>query len=381
MKLHNIKHTALYNLHQELHANLTSCAGYAMPLHYPPGITQEHVHTRKKAGLFDLSHMGQIHLTGSHSAAELEKLTPSNIESLPDRQQRYTVLTNKSGGIIDDFIISNLGAHLLITVNAERTDAVLHHLHSHLPHHCQIKYQPDQALLALQGPHAITVLERYDTQLSTLPFMHIRQTVIKDIPCWISRSGYTGEDGFEIFVANHNALQLAQLLLTHQEVQAIGLGARESLRQEAALCLYGHEISPEFTAVEANLSWLVAKDRSDYLGSKRLLYQLREGAKRYRVGVTTQEKNLVREGSILFDQQGKKVGHISSSTYGASVQKPVAMAYVATDFIDPGSQLTCRQQEQDITVTVTELPFIKHRYYKQRHTIPPPHESKANTPA
>ena len=362
--MHIIEQTALYSLHTELKAKMTPFAGYAMPLDYPTGIIKEHLHTRSLAGLFDISHMGQIHLSGEQSAAELEKLVPSNIQNLDTGKQRYTVLTNKSGGIIDDLIIANLGTHLLLIVNASRKNIVLQHLQNHLPHHCQIAFQPDQALLALQGPQAITVLKNYDTQLDTMPYMSVRQTCINNIPCTISRSGYTGEDGFEISVANNNARDLAQLLLSHTEVLFIGLGARDSLRLEAGLCLYGHELTAEITAVEANLSWLVAKDRTNYLGAKRVRYQFLEGAEHYRVGIATSSKSILREGSELFDLQGNRAGYITSGSFGASIQKPVAMAYVVTELIAPGSLLVCKQRNKDIAVTVTQLPFVKHRYYR-----------------
>ena len=314
--MYNIERTALYALHTELKAKITPFAGYAMPLYYPAGIIKEHLHTRTRAGLFDISHMGQIHLTGEQSAAELEKLVPSNIQKLLVGKQRYTVMTNKSGGIIDDLIIANLGTHLLLIVNASQKHTVLRHLQNHFPHHCQVTLQAEQALLALQGPQAINVLQQYDSQLSTMPYMSIRQTHINKIPCTISRSGYTGEDGFEISVANNNATNLAQLLLSHEEVHPIGLGARDSLRLEAGLCLYGHEISADITAVEANLSWLVAKDRTNYLGAKRNLYQFREGAERYRVGIETSGKSILRAGTELYDSQGNNVGYISSAALG-----------------------------------------------------------------
>lgn len=252
--MHIIEKTALHSLHIELKAKITSFAGYAMPLHYPAGIIKEHLHTRSKAGLFDISHMGQIQLIGDQSAAELEKLVPGDIQNLEPGKQRYTLLTNKSGGIIDDLIIANLGTHLLLIVNAARKNTVLQHLQNHLPHHCQISLQSEQALLALQGPQAIAVLAQYDTRLTSMPYMSISQTVINNIQCTISRSGYTGENGFEISVANNHALNLTQRLLSHDEVLPIGLGARDSLRLEAGLCLYGHELSSDITAVEANLS-------------------------------------------------------------------------------------------------------------------------------
>lgn len=362
--MQNIEQTALYALHKDLKAKITSFAGYAMPLHYPTGIIKEHLHTRRKAGLFDISHMGQIHLTGEQSASKLEQLVPSHIQNLKTGQQRYTVLTNKTGGIIDDLIIANTGSYLLLIVNAARKTTVLHHLKKHLPKHCQVTLQNEQALFALQGPMATKVLEHHDPQLREMPYMRICQTQINDLPCIISRSGYTGEDGFEISVANQHANSLALHLLGHRDVLPVGLGARDSLRLEAGLCLYGHDLSSDITPVEANLAWLIAKDRTDYLGAKRILYQFREGAERYRVGIETSSKSILREGTELFDQQGNKVGYISSGSFGASVNKPVAMGYISAELTPPGTVLFCNQRNKQIEVTVTRLPFIQHRYYR-----------------
>lgn len=361
----NIKQTALFTLHNELKAKLTPFAGYIMPLHYPHGIIKEHQHTRAHAGLFDISHMGQLLLTGPRCAAELEKLVPSNIQNLQPGSQRYTVMTNNSGGIIDDLIIANLGSHFLLIVNASRKEADLQHLQKHLSSNHQISLLADQALLALQGPKAVKVLKHYVPEVGVMPYMSIKQLQLHHITCTVSRSGYTGEDGFEISVENNHAVTLAQLLLAHPEVSPVGLGARDSLRLEAGLCLYGHELSPSITPIEANLSWLIAKNRSDFLGATTILKQQQQGAQHYRVGIQTSSRSILREGTELYDEHGNNAGYISSGSFGASLLKPVAMAYVKSNFIAPNSRLYTLQRGKKISLTVTSFPFIQHHYYHQ----------------
>ncbi len=358
------KQTALLALHHKLQAKIISFTGYAMPLHYPTGIIKEHQHTRTQAGLFDISHMGQLLLTGSHCAVELEKLVPSDIQTLQPGSQRYTVLTNESGGIIDDLIIANLGSHFLLIVNAARKEIVLKHLETYLSNHCQISLLAEQALLALQGPLAKDILAYYTAELDNMPYMSIRQTLIKSIPCSVSRSGYTGEDGFEISVANDDAVKLAQTLLSHPEVHPIGLGARDSLRLEAGLCLYGHELSTTITPVEANLAWLIAKDRSDYLGVTKIQEQIHKGAQQYRVGIQTSNKSILRQGTELHNKNGNKVGYVSSGSFGASILKPVAMAYVKSKYTAHDTKLYAIQRAKEIPVTISPLPFVQHRYFR-----------------
>ena len=360
----DIKPTALFALHNKLHAKTTPFAGYVMPLHYPTGIIKEHQHTRSKAGLFDISHMGQLILTGNHCAVEIEKLVPSDIQGLKPGSQRYTVMTNASGGTIDDLIVANLGTHYLLIVNASRKQADLQHLQKHLPDHCQVSLLAKQALLALQGPQAIDVLKYYAAELESLPYMGIRQTQINNIACTISRSGYTGEDGFEISVANDEAINLAQILLSHPEVLPVGLGARDSLRLEAGLCLYGHELTTTITAVEANLAWLIAKDRSNYLGAATIQEQIRKGAQQYRVGIQTSNKSILRQNTELHDRNGNKAGYISSGSFGASLFKPVAMAYVKSQYAIHDTKLYARQRSKEIPVSTCPLPFVKHQYFR-----------------
>ena len=358
------RHTALLTLHNELQAKTTSFAGYVMPLHYPAGIIKEHQHTRAKAGLFDISHMGQILLTGEHCAAALETLVPSDIQSLKPGSQRYTVMNNESGGVIDDLIIANLGTHYCLIVNASRKQADLQHLQQHLSNQCQVSLLTEQSLLALQGPLAVDIIKYYVAELESMPYMSVRQALINNITCTVSRSGYTGEDGFEISVANDDAIKLAQTFLSHPEVLPVGLGARDSLRLEAGLCLYGHELTPTITAVEANLSWLIAKDRSNYPGAATIQKQIQQGAEKYRVGIQTDHKSILREGTELYDKNGNNIGTISSGSFGASLLKPVAMAYVKAQYTEPGTQLFARQRNKEISVSICSLPFVKHRYFR-----------------
>ena len=360
----NIKQTALFTLHNRLLAKTTPFSGYVMPLHYPTGIIKEHLHTRTKAGLFDISHMGQLLLTGNHCATELEKLVPSNIQDLEQGSQRYTVLTNQSGGVIDDLIIANLGNHYLLIVNASRKQIVLEHLHKHLSSQCQLSLLAEQALLALQGPLAIDIVKYYAPELEALPYMSIRQVKINNITCTISRSGYTGEDGFEISVANNDAIKLALTFLSHPTVIPIGLGARDSLRLEAGLCLYGHELTTKITPIEANLSWLITKKRTNYPGATTIQEQLLKGVQQYRVGIQIKSKSILRQSTELYDEQGSIIGYICSGSYGASLQKPVAMAYVNSQYATHDTVLYARQRKKEVAVHTCQLPFIKHRYFR-----------------
>ena len=252
-----LKQTPLYNLHLKLGAKMVPFAGYHMPLQYDKGIIHEHLHCRSQAGFFDISHMGQCLILGDSAAGELEQLTPSDITGLKSGKQKYTVLTNNDGGIIDDIIITRIDSGLMIIVNAACKDKDFAHLKSHLSGQCEFKELPDHALLALQGPLAATVMQKYSADAAGLSFMQACETEINGIPCTISRSGYTGEDGFEISVANQYAEHLACLLLAEDAVEAVGLGARDTLRLEAGLSLYGHELNETITPVEAGLQWVI----------------------------------------------------------------------------------------------------------------------------
>ncbi len=364
--------TALFDLHVELGAKMVGFAGYHMPVSYKPGIIKEHLHTRKYAGLFDISHMGQIRLSGKNTGAELEKLVPGNIQGLKNQRQRYTVFTNQQGGIIDDLIVGRLDKDWMLVVNAACKQQDFDYLCQQLPSSCSPVLLEDQALLALQGPSAAEILESLITEGSAaMPFMATAQVVIATIPCQISRCGYTGEDGYEISVANNQAQALAQLLLAHEHVQVIGLGARDTLRLEAGLCLYGHDIDAATTPVEAGLSWVIDRNylKPDgktpaFPGAQKILAEFQSAPDRKRVGILPLGRAPVRESVELFNQNNEHVGNITSGGFGPSVGSPIAMGYVANQYSIIDTQLTAQVRGRNLNVKVVALPFILHRYYR-----------------
>ncbi len=363
--------TPLDTLHRELGARLVPFAGYAMPVHYSAGILKEHLHTRMAVGLFDVSHMGQIKLTGAGAAAALERLAPMNIRDMPPGRQRYALLTNDQGGIRDDLMVSHYGDFLLLVVNAACKAEDIAYLRAELANDCAIEVLEDRALLALQGPLAATVLTRLSPQVAELTFMDVAQITIADSECWISRSGYTGEDGFEISLPADCAENLARRLLAEDEVTSIGLGARDSLRLEAGLCLYGHDIDASTTPVEASLSWAIQKIRRQggeraggFPGAEIILNQLEQGVARQRVGLQVIGRAPVREGAELIDTTGQVVGRVTSGGFAPSVGKPVAMGYVASALAAPGTELQALVRSKPVPVEVASLPFVPHRYYR-----------------
>jgi aminomethyltransferase len=357
-----LNQTPLYNLHLELGARMVPFAGYQMPVHYRKGTLHEHRHCRNYAGFFDISHMGQFLILGDSAASELEKLTPSDITGLAPYQQRYTVLTNDNGGIIDDIIATRLTSGIMVIVNAACKEKDFEHFKVHLTDRCHFKELEDQALFALQGPAAITVMQKFSTAAAGLSFMHACEAEIHGIKCMISRSGYTGEDGFEISVAGEQAERLARLLLAQETVEAVGLGARDSLRLEAGLCLYGHELDETITPVEAGLRWLIKKGHTTFPGAGRILAQLRQGTEKSRVGLRVESKIPVREGCIITDEAGDAIGHVTSGGFSPSLGRPIAMAMLHNPAPDAGSALYVRVRDHQVPVTLTELPFIPHRY-------------------
>ncbi len=359
-----LKQTPLYHLHLELAAKMVDFAGYFMPVQYSKGIIHEHHHCRNHAGFFDISHMGQCLILGDSAADELEQLTPSTLSNLQLGEQKYTVLTNHEGGIIDDIIVTRIESGLMLVVNAACKDKDFAHLKNHLSIHCEFKELVDQALIALQGPEAATVMQKFSTVAVELRFMHACSTEINGIPCYISRSGYTGEDGFEISLANQQAEQLARLLLAAADVEAIGLGARDTLRLEAGLSLYGHELNETITPVEAGLQWLIKKHPSDFLGADKIFQQLRQGSEIIRAGLLVESKIPVREGSVITDSEHNIVGLVTSGSFSPSLSKPIAMALLNRDAVSVGKPLYATVRDQKIAVTVTKLPFIPHRYQR-----------------
>jgi aminomethyltransferase len=359
-----LKQTPLYSLHLELAAKMVGFAGYLMPVQYKLGIIQEHLHCRQHAGFFDISHMGQCLILGDTAADELEQLTPSILSNLKVGEQKYTVLTNHDSGVIDDIMVTRTDAGLMLIVNAACKDKDFAHLKTHLSTHCEFKELPEQALIALQGSGAARIMEKFSPKAAQLRFMHACTADINGIACHISRSGYTGEDGFEISLANQHAEALARLLLAEDEVEAIGLGARDTLRLEAGLCLYGHELNETITPVEAGLQWLIRKDTSQFLGANNILQQCQQGAEKIRVGLLVDSKIPVRDGSIITDSEDKLIGHVTSGSFSPSLGKPIAMALLNRHALESGNPLYATVRDQKIAITVTKLPFIPHRYQR-----------------
>ncbi|MGZ5008118.1 MAG: glycine cleavage system aminomethyltransferase GcvT [Methylobacter sp.] len=359
-----LKQTPLYNLHLELGAKMVPFAGYLMPVHYGKGTLHEHLHCRSHAGFFDISHMGQCLVLGDDAVDELEQLVPGDITGLKSGEQKYTVLTNDNGGIMDDIVITRIDTGLMIIVNAACKDKDFKYLYQHLSGRCCFNELTGQALFALQGPAAATIMQKFSPQAAELSFMQACGTHIDGIKCNIGRSGYTGEDGFEILVGNHYAEQLARLLLAEDEVEPIGLAARDSLRLEAGLCLYGHELNESITPVEAGLQWLLKKGGNKFPGADKIIAQLQNGPEKIRVGLLVDSKIPVREGGIICNSEGIAVGYVTSGGFSPSLGRPIAMALLDPFTVDADSHLYTRVRDHQITVTVTPLPFIPHRYHR-----------------
>jgi aminomethyltransferase len=352
--------TPLYKLHLKLAAKMVPFAGYEMPLQYATGIIQEHKHCREQAGFFDISHMGQCFITGQSVAEALEKLTPSNITGLKTGQQRYTVLTNDNGGIIDDIIITRTESGFLVVVNAACKEKDFAHLKRHLPEHCHCEMLQDRALFALQGPKAATIMGQLSEQASKLSFMQACNTQIAGMTCFISRCGYTGDDGFEISIENHFAEALAKQLLAFNEVAPIGLGARDTLRLEAGLSLYGHELTETISPVEAGLKWIFRKNATNFIGADIIQAQLKSGTSKVRVGLAIDGKLPVRKDCEVYDSQNNRIGLVTSGSFSPSLEKPIALALIDSNYKE--STVFAKVRNHAITANITQLPFIPHRY-------------------
>lgn len=362
--------TPLHALHLEWGGKMVPFAGYEMPVQYPAGIMKEHQHTRTHAGLFDVSHMGQVRLAGDGAAAALETLVPVDIIDLGVNQQRYALFTNEAGGILDDLMITHAGDHIFVVVNAACKAQDIAHLRT-LADRCEIQELSDRALLALQGPEAAQVMARLAPELTKLVFMTAARAEIAGADCFVTRSGYTGEDGFEISVPADQAEALARALLAQEEVAPIGLGARDSLRLEAGLCLYGNDIDTTTTPVEANLTWALSKVRraggereGGFPGAEVILRQLVAGVARKRVGIRPEGRAPVREGTELIDADGRPVGQVTSGGFGPTVGGPVAMGYVETAYAKVGTDLQALVRGKPHPVRVAKLPFVQQRYYR-----------------
>lgn len=366
--------TPLHALHLELGARMVPFAGYEMPVQYKTGVIAEHRHCRESAALFDVSHMGQLKLVGAESAMALEKLVPVDVVDLATGRQRYAFFTNASGGLLDDLMIvrpqseAGLG-DLFLIVNAACKDVDLLHLSTHLGHLCQVLSLPDRALLALQGPKAVQALARLDPGVAVLSFMTGAPFTLAGAPCYVTRSGYTGEDGFEISVPTQHAVALARALLRQPEVAPAGLGARDTLRLEAGLCLYGHDIDEKTSPIEAGLSWAIQKVRrpggaraGGYPGAAVIESHLAGSPPSKRVGLVAIERMPVREGTPIVDAHGHRLGQVTSGTIAPTVDQPIAMAYLPPDHAVLHHEVYAEVRGKRVPMRVTALPFTPHRY-------------------
>ena len=363
--------TPLHALHLELGAKMVPFAGYDMPVNYPGGIIAEHRQCRESAALFDVSHMGQLRLVGDGAAAALETLVPMDVVDLPVGKQRYGLFTNPAGGILDDLMITRREHDLFLVVNASCKVQDTQHLITNIGHRCQIIPLPDRALLALQGPKAVDALARMNPGVAALTFMTGGSFELAGADCFVTRSGYTGEDGFEISVPETHAVALARELLAAPEVKPAGLGARDTLRLEAGLCLYGHDLNDTITPVEAGLTWAIQKVRrpggaraGHYPGAGVIEQQLAGGAVVKRVGLVGLERVPVREGVQLFDHQGHRLGHVTSGTLAPTVNQPIAMAYLAANHAAPGGEVYAEVRGKRYPMRVASMPFAPHRYHR-----------------
>ncbi|MBB4478208.1 glycine cleavage system aminomethyltransferase GcvT [Rhizobium etli] len=370
-----LKKTPLHALHLSLGARMVPFAGYDMPVQYPAGVMKEHLHTRTEAGLFDVSHMGQVIVkakSGSYedAALALESLVPVDILGLAEGRQRYGFFTDDSGCILDDLMITHVDDHLFVVVNASCKEADLAHLQAHIGDTCDITLL-NRALVALQGPRAVEVLAELWADVAAMKFMDVRHCRLHDVSCLVSRSGYSGEDGFEISIPSDKAVDVTMRLLEHPDVQAIGLGARDSLRLEAGLCLYGNDIDTTTSPVEAALEWAMQKARraggaraGGFPGSGRILSELENGAARRRVGLKPEGKAPVRGHARLYaDAEGRtEIGEVTSGGFGPSVEGPVAMGYVPVSHAAAGTQVYAEVRGKFLPVTVSALPFVTPTY-------------------
>ena len=367
----DLLHTPLYDLHLELGAKMVPFAGYAMPVNYPGGVIAEHRQCRESAALFDVSHMGQLRLVGADAAAALETLVPVDVIDLPVGKQRYALFTNSAGGILDDLMIARRPNDLFVVVNAACKAADTQRLVTHIGHRCQVVPMPERALLALQGQKAVKALARFDEGVAQLTFMTGGTFKLAGAECFVTRSGYTGEDGFEISVPAEAAVALAKELLDQPEVKPAGLGARDTLRLEAGLCLYGHDINEHTTPIEAGLGWAIQKVRrpggaraGHYPGADKIAGQLATGVQVKRVGLLGLERVPVREGALLVDGQGHKLGHVTSGTLAPTVNRPIAMAYLAANHAILNHEVYAEVRGKRQPMRVTPLPFVPPGYVR-----------------
>ena len=361
------KKTALYDYHKSLGAKFVPFAGYEMPVQYSYGIVEEHKLTRSNAGLFDVSHMGQLSIEGNEDlAAELEKIIPTDLKTIKLNQSKYSFLTNENGGIYDDLIVTKVERGFNIILNAARKDNDYKIIKNALGGKFKLKLHEDLSLIALQGPKSSKILEKSINGVSSLKFMNGDKFSYNGKDIYITRSGYTGEDGFEISIPNELVENFAKKLIT-QGVKPIGLGARDTLRLEAGLCLYGHDINETTSPIEANLKWAISKRRREeggFVGYNKIKSDINGSLSRLRVGVKPKGKIIVREGVKIFSKDGKEIGSITSGTFGPSVNGPIAMGYVKVDFSKPGTRVLLEVRRKKYNANVSELPFYKKSYVR-----------------
>lgn len=374
----DLKKTVFHDLHVKHGAKLVEFAGYSMPVQYEMGIKQEHLYCRDTVGLFDVSHMGQAELVAKDyetAALALEKIVPGDVLKLKPERMRYSVLLNEKGGIEDDLMIThrvNAKSESIVglVVNAGRKIHDYAYISSYLPDDVELKILDDRSLIALQGPEAESILSIWCGEAVGIPYMSEIQTTFFDVPCRVSRCGYTGEDGYEISLSNADAERVAIMLLSHPDVKLIGLGARDSLRLEAGFCLYGHDIDTETTPVEADISWIMNKRRrreGGFLGEKIILQQATSGPKKRRVGLLPQGPVApAREGALLFNAEGQEIGLVTSGGFGPTIGGPVAMGYVSSEHASLGSQIFVEVRGRKSEWRVTDMPFTPYRTYNAK---------------
>lgn len=364
------RQTPLYKLHVEHLGKMVDFAGYSLPIQYQAGIIEEHKQTRSKASLFDVSHMGQIFLKGPGTLDFLEKLTPSSYGSMSKGQMKYSVLTNAEGGIIDDLMITKVDDDFYyLVVNGARFEADLNHMKPYINKDIILIPLQEYALLALQGPASEIVLSVFDPSLKKLHFLEAKEASILDFKCWVSRSGYTGEDGFEISVHQKDAIKLANALLKDEHVKLAGLGARDSLRLEAGLPLYGHDLDESTTPIDAALSFVISKEQKlnpKFLGSSIILKQLHEGQKAKRIGLLPDGKLMVREGTKLLDKDQNEIGIVTSGSFSPITDRPISMGYIHDEDLAPGREVFALVRNVPRPCTLTNIPFLTPHYKRRK---------------
>lgn len=362
-----LQRTALHALHVELGAKMVPFAGYDMPVQYPDGILKEHLHCRAAAGLFDVSHMGQARIDGAGAVTALESLVPGDLAALAPGRMRYTMFTSESAGILDDLMVTaREDGGLFVVLNAACKSADMKHLRASLAG-ASATLMDDRALLALQGPAAAAVMARLAPGAEKLAFMSAAAMNVAGIGCFVSRSGYTGDDGYEISVPSSRAEDLARKLLGEPEVKPIGLGARDTLRLEAGLCLYGHDIDTTTSPIEAGLAWTISKRRraeGGFPGFSRIARELADGPLRKRIGIRPEGRAPARDGTGVSDAAGKPIGTITSGGFSPTLNAPIAMGYVAAAAAAPGTELGLDVRGKLLPARVATMPFVPHRYHK-----------------